>query len=341
MKPGGSGPVAWQAARVTEPSQDSAVAAPVTVTWTARILRGFVVSAVILVFAGLLFTSGRGEYGRRAQFYLYLSLLLTSVAIFYIWLFIRAARDQPVTLTVTYPALWFAGFRSPFVTELSRREGAMLRVSTIRRIRLLTLVRPDGSAPRQVVVEPRVLPEIRMAALAAGWAWHVPPADPEYPSGWDPRPMTGAGDVVALTAPGPAKPIIPTRRWRTSPTRLALAAAFGAIFLAIYLGLPAVVGYLITLALVAAAVVVTVHRWPARPGQSPELTRDALRLILPQGVVVLSGADPAPVELSDSGLLIRGRDGRRLCRVRCPEALPAVREVLTRYQWPFTQSHTR
>lgn len=288
MKPSGSRPIRWQAARVTEPSQGFAVVAPVTVTWRSRTLRVIVATAVILLFVGLMFVSVRGEVGWLAQVYLYLALLLTSLAIYYLWAFFRAIREQPLTLTIAYPALWFAGSRSPFVTELSRREGAMLRVSTIRRIPLLTLVRPDGSAPRQIVVEPRVLPEIQTAALAAGWAWHVPPADPEYPPGWDPQPMRGAGDIVTLTAPGPAKPMIPTRRWRTSPIRLALVAAFAAIFIAVSQGLPAVVGYLCTLVLVAVAVIVTVHRWSARPGQSLELTPDALRLIVPQGVVVLS-----------------------------------------------------
>jgi len=187
----GIGPVSWQASRVTEPGQGFAVVAPVTVSWTSRLFPGVMVSALLLLVAGLMFTSTRGDAGRRAQIYLYFALLLSSVAIFYVGLILRAVREQPVALTIAYPALWFSGSRSPFATELSRREGSMLRVSTIRRIRLLTLVRPDGSAPRQIGVEARVLLEIRAAALSRRLGLACSPGGPGVPAGLGSAPDAG------------------------------------------------------------------------------------------------------------------------------------------------------
>lgn len=333
-------PGAWQAARVTEPLPQPAVGAAVTVTWAVRMHRAFIACAVLLLLAALMVVFGPGDDGSFSEYGIYFSLLLPTVAIAGLAFLFRAARHQPCTLTVAYPAVWFGTAGTPVVTELSRREGSMLRVSKIRRVLLLSLVRPDGSAPRQVSIDARVRPEVRAAALQAGWAWHEPPAAPEYPANWDPRPALGSGDIVALTEPAPATPMLSRRRAPTGP-RLIFAVFFVAIYFAVYLGLPGVVAYLLTVLLIVGAVLVVRRRWPARPGQSLELTPDALRLILPQGVVVVPRADPAPVELSDTGLVIRGSNGRPLCRVHCPAALPAVRELLTRYAWPFTQSHTR
>lgn len=323
-----------------DPNPYPAVGAAVTVTWTTRMYRGVVSCAVLLLISALLAVFGRRSDGSFSPYALYFAFLGPTVAITILAFILRAARHQPCTLTVAYPAVWFGTAGTPVVTELSRREGSMLRVSKIRRVQLLSLARPDGTAPRQVSIDAGVLAKVRAAALQSGWAWHQPPAAPEYPVGWDPRPALGSGEIVALTAPGPAQPMVPGRRTLTAQ-RLAFAVAFVAIYAAVALGLPGVVAYLLTLLLFAIAVVVVRQRWPARPGQSLELTVDALRLILPQGVVVVSRADPAPVELSDTGLTIRARSGRPLCRVRCPEALPAVREVLTRHQWPFTTSHRR